>query len=709
MTEPVSFPRQQARTRRFTLGRPRAFAVAPSGDRVLFLRSSAGDDPVLDLWCFDVDAATERRLVDARARGHEETNLTGEERARRERARETAGGIVSYACDRAVTMAAFVLGGDLCTVGVDGGDLQVEDTAGAAFDPRPSPDGSRIAYCADGGLHVVARGGHSHVVAAEPDVSWGLAEFVAAEEMGRSRGHWWSPDGTRLLAARVDDRAVPTWWIADPAQPDRPATAHRYPAAGTVNADVSLAVIDVDGRERTDVQWDRDAFPYLAAVDWSSHGPCTLLVQSRDQRAWRVLVVDERSGATRIVEEDHDDRWLELVDGVPTWLDGDRLVMVLDRDDDTRRVVVDGTPVTPPDLQVRRVVAASGDTLFVTASSDPTDVQLYRLEVPVDGPVELERCSVNDGVHDGVVAGDVTVLVAATLEQVSSTTTVLRGEEPVATLTSHAQRPVVHPNVELLQLGPRGLRAALLRPRHGPAADGDQALPVLLDPYGGPHAQRVLRARGIYLTSQWFADQGFAVLVVDGVGTPGRGPAFDRAVAGDLATPILDDQVAALEAAAAHEPRLDLSRVAIRGWSFGGYLAALAVLRRPDVFRAGIAGAPVTDWRLYDTHYTERYLGDPADHPEAYRVSSLVGEDGTLVDAAPIPEGHEPPALMLIHGLADDNVVAAHSLRLSQALLAAGRPHRFLPLSGVTHMTPQETVAENLLLLQRDFLLESLR
>jgi dipeptidyl-peptidase 4 len=183
------------------------------------------------------------------------------------------------------------------------------------------------------------------------------------------------------------------------------------------------------------------------------------------------------------------------------------------------------------------------------------------------------------------------------------------------------------------------------------------------------------------------------VVVADGRGTPGRGPDWDRAVWRDLAGPVLDDQIEALNAAAARHQDLDLSRVAIRGWSFGGFLAALAVLRRPDVFHAAIAGAPVTDWRLYDTHYTERYLGDPGPDPAAYDTSSL------LADAP----GLSRP-LLLIHGLADDNVVAAHTLRLSSALLATGRPHCVLPLSGVTHMASQEEVAENLLLFQVDFL-----
>ena len=234
---------------------------------------------------------------------------------------------------------------------------------------------------------------------------------------------------------------------------------------------------------------------------------------------------------------------------------------------------------------------------------------------------------------------------------------------------------------------------------------GSGPLPVLCDPYGGPHAQRVLATRDAYWTSQWLAEQGFAVVIADGRGTPGRGPEWERAVAGDLAGPVLEDQVDALRDAAARFADLDTGRVAIRGWSFGGYLAALAVLRRPDVFHAAIAGAPVTDWHLYDTHYTERYLGFPDRDQENYERSGLISLAERAAVTAPDHAGAIPPRpLMLIHGLADDNVVVAHTLRMSSALLAAGYPHTVLPLSGITHMASQETVAENLLLLQLGFL-----
>lgn len=292
-----------------------------------------------------------------------------------------------------------------------------------------------------------------------------------------------------------------------------------------------------------------------------------------------------------------------------------------------------------------------------------------------------------------------TVLASARPGVVSGTAVqVLREGKPLATIASYAEEPVITARVQLVEGGARRIPCAVLLPSDFQESDGP--LPVLLDPYAGPHGQRVVAAHHPHLTSQWLADQGFAVLVADGRGSPGRSPGWEKAIKDDLPV-TLDDQIEALHALAGRFP-LDLGRVGIRGWSYGGYLAALAVLRRPDVFHAAVAGAPVTDWRLYDTHYTERYLGSPEEQPEVYAANSLVTEDGLTDPAEPVRP------LMIVHGMADDNVVVAHSLRLSSALLAAGRPHELLPLTGVTHMTPQEQVAENHLLLQVEFLKRSL-
>ncbi|MGW2571370.1 prolyl oligopeptidase family serine peptidase [Streptomyces sp. NPDC001537] len=697
-----SFPRRHARTQRFTLGAPRAFTVAPDGTRVVFLRSTSGTDRANSLWVLDVEGGGERVAADPRALlGGALEELPPEERARRERSREGGAGIVGYATDAAVELASFTLSGRLFTAELRAGTARELPAPGPVIDPRPSPDGRHVAYVAQGALRVVGAEGKDERALAEPEsanVTYGLAEFIAAEEMQRLRGFWWSPDSDRLLVARVDDTPVRRWWISDPAQPEREPQHVAYPAAGTDNADVRLFVIGLDGA-RTEVAWDRARYPYLAHVHWSEAGAPLLLVQARDQRSQLFLAVSPETGATRLVHADEDQVWLDLFPGVPCWSPSGRLVRIVD-EGGARVLAVGERPLTGPQLHVRAVLDVSDDNVLIAASAgeeaeapETGEVHVYRVN-----ELGLERVSQEPGVHSAVRAGGVTVLVSAAPDRPGARVQVLRDGKHAATVASYAEDPGMTPRLTLTEGGARRIPCAVLLPRDH---DGETPLPVLMDPYGGPHGQRVVAAHHPHLTSQWFADQGFAVVVADGRGTPGRSPAWEKAVRDDLAGITVEDQVDALRALADRFP-LDLSRVGIRGWSFGGYLAALAVLRRPDVFHAAVVGAPVTDLRLYDTHYQERYLGHPDEQPEVYRRNSLI-DDAGLVDAA---EPHRP--MMIIHGFADDNVVVAHSLRLSSALLAAGRPHEVLPLSGVTHMTPQESVAENLLRLQLDFLKRSL-
>jgi len=680
-----SFPRQSARTRRFTCGQTRSVSVAEDGNRVLFLRSGAGDDPVNCLWSLDPATGGEHLVADpADLLSEGQSVVPTAERERRERAREVGSGIVAYDALPDLERACFVLDGRVFLADLTGDGRVVEmSSSGDAFDPRISPDGMSVAYVSGRGIRITGPAGdHRLVGGATETVSWGSAEFVAAEEMGRNRGHWWSPDGEQILAARVDTVGVEEWWIASPVEPGSRPRPIRYPSAGTTNAEVVLALVALDG-STTDVDWGGGPggdFEYLAGVRWVAGEPLTLTVQTRDQRTLAILTVEQATGVVTEHYRVTDDNWVELVPGSPRWWEGS-LLTVEDRGD-TRRLIVDGEPLSPDGLQIRSVQGIHDDGVLVSASTDPVDVDVIR--VGRDGSVEV--ISGGGGVCSAVEGGGTLAVSRSDLDGISL-------EVSGHLVSSLAEQPLVTPTPDFHVVGERDVRSAVLFP-----SDHDGSpLPVLVDPYGGPHAQRVQRARSQFLTSQWFADRGFAVVVADGRGTPGRGPVWERAVAGDLAGPVLDDQVDALEALAADDDRLDLSRVAIRGWSFGGYLAAVAVLRRPDVFHAAVAGAPVTDWRLYDTHYTERYLGHPGSHPEAYELTDLCAEAASLTRP-----------LLLIHGLADDNVVAAHTLQLSRALLEAGRPHRVLPLSGVTHMTPQPEVAENLLLVQLAFLQEAL-
>jgi dipeptidyl-peptidase-4 len=702
-----TFPRQFARTQRLTLGEPRNIIISADGERVFFLRSTHGSDSINSLWMMSSITGSEacvadprllladvfdKRLDGSNSRGDD----SAEESLRRERVREGASGIVGFSCDSEARYAVFTLSGRLFIA-----DFQLltsreilispannsSTKAGAIFDPRLSPNGEHIGYVRDGTLCVCDLDGNESVIARDPnpDISWGQAEFVAAEEMGRQRGFWWSPDSTMIAVCRVDVSGVSIAWITDVSQPEVAPRVHRYPFAGTANAHVELRIVDLAGTS-LHVKWNHTEFPYLNAVHWSTTG-LLLTTQSRDQRCVQMHTVNPITGSLTFRHEELDDEWIDLVVGVPLLLDDDRVLHCGERNN-ARALCIDGNAITDSTIQVRSVLDTSGDIVLIALnpSDDPTVLHLARVDTKTH---TIEILTDLAGVHGGALGGDTVVIRRATLGEARATTFVLNGP----TLISHVETSLTRPNVTLHRIGPNAIATAIVLPHDRT----DEPLPVLFDPYGGPHVQRVVSAQSSYFTSQWFADQGFCVVIADGRGTPGRGSAWERSVSGDLATGILTDQLAVLRELPRFVDNVDLTKVGIRGWSFGGYLAALAVLREPDHFHAAVAGAPVTDWRLYDTHYTERYLGLPDQHPDHYNASSLMPSASML---------RRP--LLLIHGLADDNVFAAHTLQLSSALLAHGREHAVLPLSGVTHMTPQEVVAENLLLYQLAFLKRAL-
>lgn len=662
-------PSQLTRTRRFTRGVPDRFTVALDGAVVLFLRSKAGDDPVTCLWSIDLDSGQERVLADpAELR--------------------PGANIGHYATDPAGRLAAFPLAGELWAVDAAGGSPRRLPAREPAAGPGPDPAGQRIGYLHHRGLRVIEAGGGAdrEVVAPredEPDVAFGVAPYTGATD--DARGFWWSPDGTRVLVTRVDVARVPLWHVTDPGDPGKEPRAVRYAAAGLANPEVTLWITGLDGI-RVPVAWDNSAFEYLVGAGWDAHGPYAA-VQSRDQRTVLLLGIDPDNGATTVLAEQRDRCWVQLVTGVPARTGSGALVGHADVAG-TRHLTIDGVPVTPPGLQLSAVLGVDGENVLFTASEEPTELHLWSCR-PGHG---IERLSTTSGVHTGVRRGGTLVHVARGAERPGGTTTVRRpGKQPVV-IASFAERPVLEVHAIQLVLGPRQLRAALYFPSWYEPGGGP--LPILADPYGGAARQRVTAERDWRcLVSQWFAEHGFAVLVADGSGTPGRGPEWEREVHGDVFGPVLEDQVTAVHEAARLYPDLDLTRVGIRGWSFGGSLAAVAVLRRPDVFHVAVAGAGVTDQHLYDAHWRERALGHPDEFPERYEACSLIRE---------APNLRRP--LLLMHGLADENVFPANTLRLSAALLAAGRPHDVLLLPGVGHQAMGVPVTARLLDQQARFL-----
>jgi dipeptidyl-peptidase 4 len=689
------FPRQLARTRRFSLGVPRAVTISADGGRVLFLRTSGGEDPISRLWLLDPGRDSgEQLLADPTASWNIGSGEVPEaERIRRERVRERASGIVAYSADESCRTVAFALDGQLWVLAAHQPSAlpTLVPTAGPVAEPRIDPTGQRVAYVTDGALHVVELDAGVDRALATPEhaeVTYGLPEHVAAESMYRYQGFWWAPDGRQLLVARVDNEPVRQWWIADPADPQKAPRAIRYPAAGTANAEVTLHVLRLDGT-RTEINWDRQAFEYLTTASWDAHGPL-LSVQSRDHRTLLILAADPATGQTSLLHEERDPAWVELTYGAaPLRTTTGRLVRVSDLDGD-RRLVVDGEPVTPDGLQVREVIGADGETVYFIGIQEPTEEHLWRYD-PEQG---LRRLSDQPGVHSGSANGG--TVVRSSWTETGVTMTVTRpGAATAHPIECLAAEPVLTPRITWLTVGPRKLRAALLLPSW---YESGTSLPVLMSPYGGPALQMVLRMRSsAFCEDQWFAEHGFAVLVVDGRGTPGRGPAWEKTIHGDALSAPVEDQADALKAVAGQFPDLDLSRVGIRGWSFGGALAAMAVIRRPEVFHAAISGAAPHDQRLYDTYWREKTLGHPAENPDAYDRSSTVTQAADLTRP-----------LLLIHGIADDNVVVAHTLRMSSALLAAGRPHQVLPLSGATHMPTDENTVSQLLRHQLTFLTDAL-
>lgn len=692
MTE--SFPRQKAATRNFQLGAPRSFTLTSDGALAIFLRSDHGRDAANSLWVYDVTANIERKVVDPRTLLASETeDLPDAERARRERMRETTAGVTSYSSNKSGYLLAFALSGQLFITDLHSstGQTRQLDVTGPIIAPQISPDGSHVAWSTGMNLHVCTIDGTDERVLTTNNnehVSWGLADFIGSEELGRMTGFWWAPDSSSIIAERVDESGVNSWWISDPATPEKAPREQRYPAAGTTNASLELHRIALDGTS-TQLHWDNTSFEYLVNVRWQEDRPALITVASRDQKDFITFsVVDDGLSP---IHKMHNDEFLEVIPGQPRWV-GESLLTVEDNfDTDTRQIFIDGKEISPQGTQVMAIISADDHGISAVTTSNALDRQVT--EFSTTGELHHVThegvASVTSSVHTD--AGALRVLVLSKLPDHSRTFALVRGDEIIHHFDSHAEIPQVDIRVNTIQTGEHNVNTAVIFPSDH--VMGSKKLPVMMRPYGGPHGAQVLNAALIYAEDQWFADQGYVVVIADNRGTPGRGPKWDHAIFHDFVNPVLDDQVAALQAVAAHYPNdVDTTRVAITGWSFGGYLSALAVMERPDVFHVAVAGAPVTEWKWYDTAYTERYLGHPETNSNVYQACSLLPRASEL-----------KRPLMLVHGLADDNVVSAHSLGLSGELLAHRKPHSVLPLSGVSHMTPQEVVAENLMLLTLDF------
>lgn len=704
------FLEQFAATYRFRLGQPGNIKLSPDGKSVLFLRSESRGF-VQNLFELDLETGVEKVLLTAeQVLAGAEEELSAEEKARRERMRSVSRGLASFQLSTDGERILLPLSGRLYIFERKTQKVREVGAAGPfANDPQLSPDGRKITCVRDGEVHVIDLEQNQEKKLTrrpKPEVSFGLAEFVAQEEMSRFHGTWWSPDSATLVVQRTDTTGLETMHIMDPTHPEKAPESWPYPRPGKKNAEVSLLLMPITGGTSVEVQWDRAAYPYLNTVRWTKNAPLTLVVQNREQTEQLILAVDPKSGASRRLHQETDEAWLNIHQAVPRWLaDGRQFLWSTERDGHAQLELraADGAwvaAVTPPELGYLGLVEVdeAAGRVIVKASAKQSEQHLYSVPLPPKTGAP-EPLSSAPGLHDAVWSSKASLWVHSQSTLTGQRDHIVKRPDGtrVAEVLGVTERPMFEPNFEVLEVdGASGRRysASVVRPR---AFDPKRRYPVFVYVYAGPGHPVVMATPYVHLLNQWFADHGFIVVSVDGRGTPGKGRAWERAIKGDFINVALEDQIDGLQALGRRFPEMDLARVGIFGWSFGGYFSSLAVMKAPSVYHAAVAGAPVTDWYDYDTHYTERYLGVPPGAAGAYEKSSVLAAAGDL--GAP---------LLVMHGTADDNVYFTHAVKLSDTLFRAGKKHDFLPLSGFTHMVPDPLVTTRLYSTIIEFFLEHL-
>ncbi|MBB1059879.1 S9 family peptidase [Lysobacter spongiae] len=677
-----------------SLTRPK---IAPDGSKVTFLRGKANDRNRLDLWAYDVASGRTERLVDADdvlPPGQEV--LSDEEKARRERQRIAGlSGIVDYQWSPDGRQLLFPLGGELYLYDLAASGAaavrKLTDGEGFATDPKLSPKGGFVSFIRDRNLWVIdlATGRPAQLTRDGSDVIGnGVAEFVADEEMARHTGYWWAPDDSAIAFARIDESPVPVQKRYE-VYPDRTEVVEqRYPAAGDDNVRVQLAVIAPKaGVAPRWIDLGSEEDIYLARVDWRDARHLTFQRQSRDQKTLELVETDLNSGRQQVLVTETSRTWVPLHDNL-RFLDDGRLLWSSERSGFEHLYVIDGdgksTALTRGEWPVDSVLAvdeAAGQVYFAAGRESPLESAVYR--VPLAGGA-IERLSKVAGTHSATFARNASVYVdnwsnPATPPQL----TLFRNDgSAIADLVENdlddadhpyapyrdAHRPIEYGTLTAAD-GETPLHYSLLKPA---GFDPSRRYPVVVYVYGGPAAQTVKQAWAPDF-NQYLAQHGYVVFSLDNRGTPRRGEAFGGALYGRQGTVEVADQLKGVEWLKS-QPWVDGAHIGVYGWSNGGYMTLMLLAKASDQYACGVAGAPVTDWALYDTHYTERYMNLPAANPDGYREARVVEH----IDGLASP-------LLLIHGMADDNVLFSNSTALMSALQKRGQPFELMTYPGAKH------------------------
>ncbi len=679
--------------------------VSPDGSRVTYLQGKPEDKDRLDLWEYNIREARSRRLVDSKILAPTQEKLSDEELGRRERQRTAAlSGILEYSFAPSGRALLFPLNGKLFYFDLakpaDAALLQITQSAEFVTDATASPRGNYVAYVRDQNLYVYDLATHTEKALTEDGggpIKNGMAEFVAQEEMGRSTGYWWAPDDEHIAFVKVDETPVKETQRFEIAADNVATFLQRYPAAGGPNVLIRLGILDV--RTGTVVYADLGSDPdiYLARVDWLPDGK-TIAVQreSRDQHRLDLLFADVATGASRVILTETSPVWIELNDELTflkhsrqfIWAsarDGfEHLYLYDDQGREIRRLTAGEWNVDDFSARAIKAVDEKHRLVYFTATAaSPVERQLYRTSLDTTTPNAVERISKEAGLHAVTMPAGAQFYVDNFTSSTQPPQVSLRDRdgqlmtylEENALNAQHPDAPYLKDNSTpefgtLTAADGQALQYRLFKP-----ANFDPATrhPAIIEVYGGPGVQRVTDGWTGSSFTQILTRAGYVVFQLDNRGSAFRGTAFQAPIHGKLGDIEVADQVQGARWLAS-QPYVDSSRLGVWGWSYGGYMTLMLMFKAPDVFRAGVSGAPVTDWHLYDTHYTERYLGKPQDNESGYEASSVLPYAKDLRGS-----------LLVMHGMADDNVLFLNSTKLFRRLQDLGKPFDVMVYPGAKH------------------------
>ncbi|MDX3773542.1 DPP IV N-terminal domain-containing protein [Chromatiaceae bacterium AAb-1] len=673
---------------------PRALSFSPDGNRVTYLKGKLADANRLDLWEYHIKDKQHRLLVDADSLISGAETLSDEEKARRERMRLFASGIISYSWDDTGKALLFPLNGDLYYYDLQNKQARkLTDTAAFETDARISPKGRYVSFVREQNLFVleIKTGKETQLTTDGGGViKNGMAEFVAQEEMGRMTGYWWAPDDSRIAFTRTDESPVAEIVRNEIYADEIKLFNQRYPYTGTANARIQLAVVELKNQQ---IQWlnlGEEQDIYLPRVDWTDNARfLSYQWQSRDQQTLELRLADLQQNTQRILLTETSQSWLNLHDDLRFLKDNSGFIWASERDGYKHLYHYDFqgkllSQLTHGDWvvdELKRVDEKRGLVFFSGRKDSVLERHLYQVSLK---DRRITRLTTAGADHAVVMARNADSYIDSYSDVLTPQQTDLKAINGNR-LTWLEQNDVgsEHPL--------SAYYSQLVKPRFGTltAADGqtlhyrifepatlkkDHQYPVIVSVYGGPHAQRVTNSwsnRDLYF--HYLVQQGYIIFQLDNRGSFNRGVAFESPIYKKLGDIELQDQIQGVEYLRSL-PHVDSKRIGIYGHSYGGYMAIMAMFNAADYFSAGVSGAPVTDWSLYDTHYTERYLGHPATNAEGYRQSAVF----------PYADGLKGK-LLIYHGMADDNVLFTHSTKLYQVLQDKGLLFDMVNYPGAKH------------------------